>query len=174
MNSTIEPTFGLEFNINVIYKIITSYSFCSVISFLSHLVFNIHYSIYAKKQNLQEKTIIHPAHSWTSAKARESIKTTSRENVSTGVIDENKEHYLRCKDKAEKSYDVLRNTQFNMSKYKKNEDLQSMMSNLQANCCLKVNFQKMDQNTWNKWLIHDTKHCKDNQLQSLKLPCRIS
>ena len=25
-----------------------------------------------------------------------------------------------------------------------------------------------------KWLIHDTKRRKDNQLQSLKLPCRIS
>ena len=28
-------------------------------------------------------------------------------NVSTGVLDKNKQHYLRCKDKAEKSYDVI-------------------------------------------------------------------
>ena len=28
----------------------------------------------------------------------ESVKTTSMENVSTGVLDKNKEHYLRCKD----------------------------------------------------------------------------
>ena len=30
----------------------------------------------------------------------ESVKTTSMENASTGVLDKNKEHYLRCKDKA--------------------------------------------------------------------------
>ena len=30
----------------------------------------------------------------------ERVKTTYMENVSTGVIDKNKEHYLRCKDKA--------------------------------------------------------------------------
>ena len=34
--------------------------------------------------------------------------------------------------------------------------------------------QKMDQHAGGKWLIHDTKRRKDNQLQSLKLPCRIS
>ena len=32
----------------------------------------------------------------------ESVKATSMENVSTGVLDKNKEHYLRCKDKAKK------------------------------------------------------------------------
>ena len=56
----------------------------------------------------------------------------------------------------------------------KNEDLQSIMSNLQPNCCLKVDFQKVDKCTGDKWLIHDTKRRKENQLQSLKLPCRIS
>ena len=35
-------------------------------------------------------------------------------------------------------------------------------------------FQKMDQHAGGKWLIHDTKRRKDNQLQSLKLSCRIS
>ena len=34
--------------------------------------------------------------------------------------------------------------------------------------------QKVDQHAGGKWLIHDTKRRKDNQLQSLKLPCRIS
>ena len=48
------------------------------------------------------------------------------------------------------------------------------MSNLQPNYCLKFDFQKMDQHAGGKWLIHDTKRRKDNQLQSLKLPCRIS
>ena len=45
------------------------------------------------------------------------------------------------------------------------------MSNLQPNCYLKFDFQKVDQHAGGKWLIYDT---KDNQLQSLKLPCRIS
>ena len=44
------------------------------------------------------------------------------------------------------------------------------MSNLQPNCCLKFDFQKVDQHAGGKWLIHDTKRRKDNQLQSLKLP----
>ena len=48
------------------------------------------------------------------------------------------------------------------------------MSNLQPNCCLEFDFQKVDQHAGGKWLIHDTKHRKDNQLQILKLPCRIS
>ena len=43
------------------------------------------------------------------------------------------------------------------------------MSNLQPNCCLKNRFPK-----GGKWLIHNTKRRKDNQLQRLKFPCRIS
>ena len=58
-------------------------------------------------------------------------------------------------------------------KIQKNEDILYIMSNLQPNCCLKKDFQKVDQHAGEKWLIHDTKHSKDNQLQSLKLPCRI-
>ena len=49
-----------------------------------------------------------------------------------------------------------------------------MMSNLQPNCCLKFDFQKVNQHAGGKWLIHDAKRHKDNQLQSLELPCRIS
>ena len=59
-------------------------------------------------------------------------------------------------------------------KKKKNEDILSIMSNLQPNCCLKIDFQNVDQHAGGKWLIHDTERRKDNQLQSLKLPCRIS
>ena len=44
------------------------------------------------------------------------------------------------------------------------------MSNLQPNWCLKIDFQKVDQHAGGKWLIHDTKRRKDNQLQSLKPP----
>ena len=38
------------------------------------------------------------------------------------------------------------------------------MSNLEPNYCLKVDFQKVDKQTRGKWLIHDTKRRKDNQL----------
>ena len=43
-----------------------------------------------------------------------------------------------------------------------------------VNWCLKIDFQKVDQHAGGKWLIHDTKRRKDNQLQSLNPPCRIS
>ena len=45
------------------------------------------------------------------------------------------------------------------------------MSNLQTHYHLKLNFQKVDQHTGGKWLIHGTKRRK---LQGLELPCRIS
>ena len=51
--------------------------------------------------------------------------------------------------------------QLHMSKYKKNEDTLSIMSNLQPNCCLEVDFQKVDQHAGGKWLIHDSKRRKD-------------
>ena len=51
---------------------------------------------------------------------------------------------------------------------------QKNKKNNKKNCCLKFDFQKVDQHAGGKWLIHDTKRRKDNQLQSLKLPCRIS
>ena len=49
------------------------------------------------------------------------------ENVITGVLDKNKEHYLRFKDKVEKSFDLIGHIQLHMSKYQQNEDLQSIM-----------------------------------------------
>ena len=48
------------------------------------------------------------------------------------------------------------------------------MSNLQTYYRFKLDFQKVDQHTGGKWLIHDNKRCKDNQLQSLELPYKIS
>ena len=57
---------------------------------------------------------------------------------------------------------------------KNNEDILFSMSSLQPNWCLKIDFQKVDQHSEGKWLIHDTKRRKDSQLQSLKLPHRIS
>ena len=48
------------------------------------------------------------------------------------------------------------------------------MANLQTYYHFKLDFQKVDQHTGDKRLIHGTKRGKDNQLQSLELPCRIS
>ena len=50
----------------------------------------------------------------------------------------------------------------------------SIVSNLQNHYHFQIDLQKVDQHTGDKWLIHDTKRHKDNQLQSLGLPCRIS
>ena len=44
------------------------------------------------------------------------------------------------------------------------------MPNLQTCYHFKIDFQKVDQHTWGKWLINGTKRHKDNQLQSLELP----
>ena len=59
-------------------------------------------------------------------------------------------------------------------KIQKNEDILSSTSNLTTQLLFKVDFQKVDQHTGGKWLIHDTKRRKDNHLQSMKLPCKIS
>ena len=48
------------------------------------------------------------------------------------------------------------------------------MSNFQTYYHFKLVFQKVDQHTGGKWLIHGTKRRKDKRLQSLELPCRIS
>ena len=60
-----------------------------------------------------------------------------------------------------------------MKQLKNNERLFSFMSNLQAYYNCKLDFQNVDQHTPGKWLIHGPKRRKDNQLQSLELPCRI-
>ena len=41
------------------------------------------------------------------------------------------------------------------------------MSNLQTYYHFKLDFQIVDQHIGGKWLIHSTKHCEDNHLQSL-------
>ena len=48
------------------------------------------------------------------------------------------------------------------------------MAKLQTYNQFKLDFLKVDQHTGGKWLIHGTKRRKENQLQSLELPCRIS
>ena len=60
-----------------------------------------------------------------------------------------------------------------MSKHKKIGFIIHYVKSTAQLLFLKFDFQKVDQHAGGKWLIHDTKRCKDNQLQSLKLPCRI-
>ena len=48
------------------------------------------------------------------------------------------------------------------------------MSNLQTYYPFRLDFQKVNQHTGGKWLIHGTKRHKDNQMKSLALSCRIS
>ena len=48
------------------------------------------------------------------------------------------------------------------------------MSNFQTYYHFILDFQKVDQHTGGKGLIHGTKRHKVNLLQSLELPCRIS
>ena len=52
----------------------------------------------------------------------------------------------------------------------------SIRSNLQTHYHFKLDFQKVEQHTGGKWLIHGTNHRKGNQFQSLELPppCKIS
>ena len=38
------------------------------------------------------------------------------------------------------------------------------MSNLQTHYYFKLDFKKVAQHTGGNWLIHETKHCKDNQM----------
>ena len=47
----------------------------------------------------------------------------------------------------------------------------SIMANLQTNSRLNQDFQKEDQHTGGKWLIHGPKHRKDHPLQSQEYPC---
>ena len=80
------------------------------------------------------------------------------------------EHYLRFENKANENKvlswcEALRCMQKQIRIMKK---LFSILSNLQTHYHVKVDFRKLDQHTGGKWLIHGTKHRKDNRLQSLR------
>ena len=97
------------------------------------------------------------------------------ENVSTGVLEKIKNitQEVKITPKNDMIYQDIYNCVYQYTK--KNADILSILSNVQPNCCLKVDFQKVDQHAGaSAWLVHDTKRRKDNQLQSLKFPCRIS
>ena len=94
------------------------------------------------------------------------------EDVSTGVLEKmNNILEVKIKPKNDMMYQNIYNC---ICQNTKNENMISSMSNLQPKWCLKIDFQKVDQHAGGKWLIYDTKRRNDNQLQSLKLPCRIS
>ena len=48
------------------------------------------------------------------------------------------------------------------------EKLFSAMPNLQTHYYSKLDFQKVDQHIGSKWLINDTKHRKEYQLQRME------
>ena len=79
--------------------------------------------------------------SWSRDVSMGGIKTTSMENVSTGLRDKNKEHYLRCKIKTKKIWCFKTYTVAYVKIRYKNEDLESIVSNLQHNYCLKVDLE---------------------------------
>ena len=65
------------------------------------------------------------------------------EDDSTGVLEKNKEH-LRSKDKAKN--DMMYQDIYNcICQNTKNEDILSIVLHLQPNCCLEIDFQKVDQ-----------------------------
>ena len=57
---------------------------------------------------------------------------------------------------------------------KQNKTVVFLYATLKNYYQFELDFHKVDQHTGGKWLIHGTKRHKDNQLQSLDLPCRIS
>ena len=50
----------------------------------------------------------------------------------------------------------------------------SIISYLQVYGHFNLDFQKVNQHTGYEWLIYGSKHRKDNQMQNLESPCRIS
>ena len=86
---------------------------------------------------------------------------------------ENK-HYLRHENKVNENKVLSYCEPLRCDTIKNNNTVVFFMSNLQNYYHFKLDFQKVNQHTGNKWLIHDTKRRKDNQLQNLELPCKIS
>ena len=84
------------------------------------------------------------------------------ENVSRGVFEKMKNNIWEVKIKQKN--DVMYQDIYNCicQNAKKYEDILSILSNLQPNCCLNIDFQKVDQHAWGEWSIHDTKRHKDN------------
>ena len=78
-------------------------------------------------------------------------------------------HYLRHENKAIENKVLSYCEALKCETIKNNTILLSFMAHLQNYYHCKL----VDQHTGGNWLIHGTKRHKDNQLQSLELPCRI-
>ena len=82
------------------------------------------------------------------------------EAVSTGVLEKIKNIYeVKIKPKNDMMYQDIFTIQYVKPT---------------AQLVFKNRFLKVEQHAGGKWFIQDTKRRKDNQLQRLKLPCRIS
>ena len=98
----------------------------------------------------------------------ESVKTMSMWNESTKVPCTKMKHYLRHENKVNKNK-VL--SYCEALRYMRNNKKKVVLNYVKHTNTLsfKLDFQKVDQHTRGKWLIHGTKCHKDNQLQSLML-----
>ena len=90
-------------------------------------------------------------------------------------------HYLRRENKANKKQGIIVSWYAKMyaniyalSKLKAMKKGVFLYEKLTNQLSFKTFPPKLDQHTGGKWLIHGTKHCKNNQLQSLELPGRLS
>ena len=79
------------------------------------------------------------------------------ENVSTEVLDKNKEHYLRSKNKPEKSHEVLRHIQLHMSKYKKQWRFTIDYVKPRAQLLFKSRFPKSER-TYRREVVNPRRH----------------
>ena len=83
-------------------------------------------------------------------------------------------HYLRHENKVNENKILSYCKASRCETIKTNKKVVFFMSNLQAYHHFKLDFQIVDQHTGGKWLILGIKRHKDNQLQSLETPFRIS
>ena len=81
-------------------------------------------------------------------------------------------HYWTHENKANRNK-VLSYCEAALNTIKNNEKVVLNYAKLPNHYHFKLDFQKVDQHTGGKWLIHDTKHRKDNLLKSLESPGRI-
>ena len=95
------------------------------------------------------------------------------ENASTGVLDKIKN---AIQDVGIKQNNHMMYKTYTIAYDKMNKKWRFTVHQVKptAYLILKVDSLKMDQHIGGKWLIHDTKRRRDSQLQSLKLPSRIS
>ena len=91
-----------------------------------------------------------------------STKTTSMEDVSTGLLEKIKNIWeVKIKPKNDMMYQDIYNS---ICQNTKNEGILSSMSNPQPNWCLKIEFQQVDRNIDFKFRIHVDLKCQHNMV----------